>query len=220
MALKRATRASSKRKRTRSKRPRLTGAHAAGATPLTADDLAGLNLPARTHGELNELEADNILHGWRWAVRSTKSRLPDLLTDEYVRELHRKLFGQLWAWAGEYRLREVNIGVEPVQIGPRLRVVLGDAQFWVDHQTYDPQEVAIRSHHRVVQVHPFPNGNGRHARILADLLLLKHFRQPRLPWGGDILDRAGMARTQYLAALRLADAHDYTPLLEFCRSSK
>jgi Fic-DOC domain mobile mystery protein B len=99
-----------------------------------------------------------------------------------------------------------------------LRLVLEDAQFWIDHQTYHPQELAIRLHHRVVHVHPFRNGNGRHSRMLADLLLMKHFRQPRLPWGGDILDRGGPLRTQYLAAIRLADAHDYGPLIEFCQS--
>lgn len=219
MAVKRAKRARSKRKRASAKQPRLEGAHASGATPLSADDLVGLKLPARTHADLNELEADNILHGWQWAVRSTKSHLPDLLMDAHVRELHRRMFGQVWSWAGEYRLREVNIGVDPVQIGPRLRDVLADAQYWVEHHTFDPEELAIRLHHRVVQVHPFRNGNGRHSRMLADLLLAKHFKRSRLPWGGGTLDRSGPLRTQYLAAIRLADAHDYAPLLKFCRSA-
>jgi Fic-DOC domain mobile mystery protein B len=220
MALKRAKRAGSKRKHGRSRRRGLAGAHATGATPLTADDLVGLKFPARTHGELNELEADNILHGWRWAARSTKSRLPELLSDEFARELHRKTFGQVWSWAGEYRLREVNIGVDPAQIATRLRVVLQDAQYWVEHQTFNPEELAIRLHHRVVQVHPFRNGNGRHCRMLADLLLVKHFKQPRLPWGGDALGRGGPLRAEYLAAIRRADAHDYAPLIEFCRTSQ
>lgn len=219
MALKHAKRSGPIKRRVH-RRANLAGAHATGATPLSPDDLVGLKLPVRTQGELNELEADNILHGWRWAVRSTKSRVPMLLSDAYARELHRHMFGQVWAWAGDYRLGELNIGVEPAHIGPRLRIVLEDAQFWVNHQTFDPEELAIRLHHRVVQVHPFRNGNGRHARLLADLLLVKHFRRQRLPWGGDNLGRGGPLRTAYLAAVRGADAHDYAPLIALCRSSR
>lgn len=179
----------------------------------------GLKLPANTHGELNELEAENILAGWRWAVRSTKSRMPNMLTDTYVRELHRRMFGEVWEWAGGYRNRETNVGVDPAQFGPRLMVVLEDARFWLDSNTYPPDEFAIRLHHRVVQIHPFRNGNGRHARMMADLVLVKHFREKRLPWGGNALGRTDPRRDEYLAAVRAADAHDYAPLLAFCRSS-
>ncbi len=197
----------------------LIGAHAPGATPLTADDVLGLKLPATAHGELNALEAENILHGWRWAVRSTKSRMPNMLTDTYMRELHRRMFGEVWEWAGHYRLRETSVGVDPVQIRPRLMVVLGDARYWLDSKTYPPDEFAIRLHHRIVQVHPFRNGNGRHARMIADLVLLRHHKEKRLPWGGYTLGRTDPRRDEYLVAIRAADGHDYGPLLEFCRSS-
>lgn len=216
---KRARKKRDEKTRGAARRPRLTGAHALGATPLTADDLVGLKLPATTHGELNAIEAENILHGWRWAVRSTTSRVPNMLTDAYLRELHRRMFGEVWSWAGANRTREANVGVEPTQISARLRVVLDDAKFWVENKTYEPEELAIRLHHRVVQVHPFRNGNGRHARLLADLLLVKHFKRGRLSWGGDTLDHRGHRRDEYIAAVRSADVHDYLPLLKLCQSS-
>jgi Fic-DOC domain mobile mystery protein B len=193
--------------------------HAPGATPLTPDELQGLRLPARTHGDLNALEAENILAGWRWALRSTTSRLPRLLTDEYLRALHRRMFGQVWSWAGDLRMRQTNIGVAPHEIAVHLRQVLEDAAYWVEHGTYPATEIAVRLHHRVVLIHPFANGNGRHARMLADVLLVRHFELPRLQWGGPLLDADGARRTEYLEALRAADHHDYSPLLKFCAVS-
>lgn len=217
MALKR-TRKRNRKRKASGKSP-LIGAHAPGATPLTADDLFGLKLPATTHGELNALEAENILDGWQWAVRSTKSRMPNMLTDTYVRELHRQMFAEVWEWAGQYRQRDTNIGVDWIQIGPRLMVALENARYWLDHETFEPEEFAIRLHHLIVQVHPFRNGNGRHSRIMADLTLVKHFMVRRLPWGGDTLGRTDPRRDGYLEAVRAADANDYGPLLAFCRSS-
>jgi Fic-DOC domain mobile mystery protein B len=197
----------------------LTGAHAPGATPLDQDDVLGLKLPATTHGELNELEAENILAGWRWASRSTKSRMPNMLTDTYVRELHRRMFGEVWEWAGQYRQRELNIGVAPIQVGPSLMVALGNAQVWLAQETFEPVDFAIRLHHAIVKIHPFRNGNGRHSRLFADLTLVKHFKENRLPWGGDTLGRTDPRRNEYLKAVRAADDGDYRPLLTFCRSS-
>ena len=163
-----------KQRRGAAGRPRLAGAHAPGATPLTADDLVGLKLPATTHGDLNALEAENIRHGWRWAVRSTTSRVPNMLTEAYLRELHRRMFGEVWSWAGENRTREVNVGVDPTK---------------------------------------------KAAQLLADLLLVKHFKRGRLPWGGDTLDQRGHRRDEYIAAVRRADAQDYTPLMQVSQSS-
>lgn len=196
----------------------ITGTQAPGATELTADDLLGLKVPATTYAELNAFEAENILAGWRWATRSTKSRMPRLLTIDYLRELHRYMFGEVWEWAGENRQLEANVGVDPAIITPRLIDVLGDSSFWVINATYEPEELAIRLHHRVVQIHPFRNGNGRHARMMADLLLARHFRVRRLSWGGSALGISDPRRDDYLAALRAADAHDYGLLITFCTS--
>ncbi|HYM96537.1 MAG TPA: mobile mystery protein B [Candidatus Sulfotelmatobacter sp.] len=197
----------------------LTDPHAPGATPLSPEDLEGLKLPATTHGELNELEAANIRQGQEWALRARSTRIPDMLSDQYVRRLHKQMYGEVWAWAGQYRRSDKNIGVTHTTIWPELRVVYEDARYWIEHGGWAPDEVVIRLHHRLVKVHPFPNGNGRHARMMADLVLLRHFRAQRLPWGGNTLGNADPRRRQYITALQAADGNDYGPLLEFCRSS-
>ena len=142
-----------------------------------------------------------------------------MLSDHYVQRLHREMYGEVWAWAGQYRHSDKNIGVGHAIIRTELRSVYDDARYWVEHGTYPPDELAIRLHHRLVRVHPFPNGNGRHARMLADLTLLRHFKVQRLPWGGNNLGTSDPRRTEYISGLRAADEHDYRALLEFCRSA-
>ncbi len=199
----------------------LGDAHAPGATPLDPDELAGL-IPdhVSTQGELNEWEQSNIVQGQEWALRSRKSRFPVLLTDSYVRELHRKMFDQTWKWAGHYRTSGKNIGIDWRQIPEQLRVACENARYWVENGTFDPVELAVRFHHRLVEIHPFPNGNGRHARLVADLLLMKHFKLERLPWGGRSIGDVGDVRDSYLRALREADGRDFVGLLEFAGKSK
>lgn len=196
----------------------LTDPHAPGATPLSPEDLEGLKVPVTTHGELNELEAANIVKGQEWALRSRSTRVPQILTDGYVQRLHREMYGEVWEWAGQYRLADTNIGVTHATIRTELRAVCDDARYWIEHGTYFPEELAIRLHHRLIKVHLFRNGNGRHGRMLADLLLLRHFKAARLSWGGGDLGRAGPRRETYIAGMRAADAHDYRVLLGFCRS--
>lgn len=185
-----------------------------GATPLDPDELEGLKFRhVTTRGELNELEQVNIEAGLRWLQRRRKR---DVLNEEYLRELHRRLFGDVWAWAGTFRLTEKNIGVDPVQIGVQLRALLDDARYWSEHQTYPPLEAAARFHHRLVQIHCFANGNGRHARIMADEYLREHFDHPPIDWAaGHDLMQGNERRDTYIAALRKADGHDYEPLLSF-----
>lgn len=185
-----------------------------GATQLDPDEIEGLKFQhITTRGELDELEQANITQGLRWLARQ---RGGDLLTDEFIRKLHKQLFGDVWGWAGTYRLREKNIGIDPVQINVQLRNLLDDARYWVENQTYDPLEAASRFHHRMVQIHPFPNGNGRHARISADVYLEKYFDHPRIEWAsGFDLQADNDRRTAYIAALRAADAFNFEPLLRF-----
>lgn len=171
------------------------------------------------HAELNELEAANILQGQEWALRARSARMPDMLSYEFVQRLHREMFGEVWEWAGQFRHSDKNIGVTHTTIRAELRTVYDDARYWVENGTYAPDELAVRLHYRLVKVHPFPNGNGRHARMLADLVLLRHFKAQRLPWGGHSLGNADPRRKEYIAAMRAADAHDYGPLLKFCRSA-
>lgn len=185
-----------------------------GATPLDPDELDGLKFRhITTRGQLNELEQANIESGLAWLARRRGS---DILTEKFLRELHRRLFGNVWKWAGTLRLTEKNIGVDPVQIAVQLRLLLDDARYWSENGTFKPLEAAARFHHRMVQIHPFPNGNGRHARIAADVFLEERFQHPPVNWtAGHNLQSMNERRTQYITALRVADAGDLAPLLAF-----
>lgn len=185
-----------------------------GATPLDADELEDLKFPhVTTRGELDHLEQANIEAGLLWLNRRKN---PDILNEQFVRNLHKRLFGEVWRWAGSYRLTEKDIGVTPIQIAAQLRDLLVDARYWVNNSTYSPVEGAIRFHHRLVYIHPFPNGNGRHARIMADALLEKIHKTQAMDWsGGSDLQRMNERRKQYIAALRAADGGEYGPLFIF-----
>ncbi|HVZ34792.1 MAG TPA: mobile mystery protein B, partial [Polyangiaceae bacterium] len=192
----------------------LTGAHAPGATPLTEEDVQGLKIASiTTQGELNEAEGANIIRGQEWALRTRLATLPDMLSDEYLQRLHAEMFGDVWKWAGEYRQRVTNIGVDPLRIRTDLRQLYDEVRGWLDYQSYPPDEIAIRLHYRVVTIHPFPNGNGRHARLLADMVMVRHFKADPLPWGGSLLRGADGNRTAYIQALVAADRRDFGPLL-------
>ena len=135
-----------------------------GATPLDPDEMQGLKFKhVTTRGQLDHLEQANIQNGLRWL---SKRKNTDLLNEAFVRELHKKLFGEVWVWAGTFRTTEKNIGVDPRQLAVQLRMLLDDVAFWIDKQTYGYLEIAARFHHRLVYMHLFPIGNGRHARII------------------------------------------------------
>jgi Fic-DOC domain mobile mystery protein B len=188
--------------------------YAPGATPLDPDELAGL-IPGHiaTQGELNEWEQQNIQVGDDWARKQRK----DILSDDFLRQLHRRMFGETWRWAGEFRRSDKNIGVDWLHIGVELRKLLDDVRFQVEHGSYPSDEIAVRFHHRLVAIHPFANGNGRHARLMADLLV-ERLGRPRFTWGSVNLVDAGETRQRYIAALHAADANDIAPLLAFARS--
>ena len=185
-----------------------------GATPLDPDEMEGLRFKhITTRGELDQLEQANITQGLQWL---TKQRNPDVLNEQFIRELHKRFFGDVWKWAGSFRRTEKNIGIDPIQIAIRLRQLLDDARFWIENDTYPPKELAARFHYGLVYIHPFPNGNGRHARIMADVVLTKLLDKPPIDWaGGHRLEDMNERRTQYIAALRAADGHDFALLLEF-----
>lgn len=185
-----------------------------GATPLDPDELRGLKFKhVSTRGELDQLEQAGITDGLKWL---NKQKKPDVLSGAFVIELHKRLFGSVWKWAGTFRRTEKNIGVDPIQVAIQLRQLLDDAKYWVEHDTYSPKELAVRFHHKLVFIHPFPNGNGRHARIMADAVLTKLLNEPAIDWtGGYRLEAMNERREQYIAALRAADGHDFNALLEF-----
>jgi len=188
-----------------------------GNTPLSADEQADLIPNLATQEELNEWERQNILEAYVWALAPNNLRRHDPLVESYVRDLHLRMFDQTWKWAGTYRTTEKNIGVPHHEIRERLAALLGDARYWLEHETYPPDELAVRFHHRLVLIHPFANGNGRHARLMADALAQRQNR-PVFTWGGANLVHAGDFRRRYIDALRAADAHDIGPLLAFART--
>lgn len=188
-----------------------------GATPLTPDELLGLKAKhISTRGELNELESENIIEGLTWLDRRSKAF--DILTDEAARGVHKRLFGQVWEWAGAYRQTDKNIGVPVWQITTEMRTCLDDARYWREHETYKPLEATARFHHKLVWVHPFANGNGRWARIMADAYLATNDPDIFLDWAGrGTLNSESDHRARYIAALRSADAFDFEPLITFVK---
>lgn len=191
----------------------------AGATPLDADELASL-IPAHltTQSELNEWEQLNIGEGDKWARKQRK----DILGEDFLRQLHRRMFGETWKWAGEFRKSDKNIGVDWRYIGVELKKLFDDVRYQIEHATFAADEIAVRFHHRLVAIHAFPNGNGRHARLMADLLA-ERLGRPRFTWGSrrlvnESLTDASPVRHDYIAALQAADARDIAPLLAFARS--
>jgi Fic-DOC domain mobile mystery protein B len=184
------------------------------ATPLTEEDKRGLKLAYITNrAQLNAAEQENIARGQDWAL----SRRRNLLTEQGIRSLHQHMFGDVWRWAGRFRTSETNLGINYWGIPTALRVLLDDAKTWIETQAYPPDEIAVRLHHRLTQIHPFPNGNGRHARLTADILIMQ-LGGERFSWGRANLRDAGEVRRQYIAALKAADGFDIAPLMAFARS--
>jgi Fic-DOC domain mobile mystery protein B len=197
----------------------LTDPHAPGATPLTAEQLKGLRNPfITTHAELNRAEQANIVRARLWARTARSIVMPGMLGREFLEDLHRRMYGDVWSWAGKQRTVDTNIGVDFPKIGVELRILIDDARYWLDHGTYPPIEYAVRMHHRLVFIHPFPNGNGRLSRFYADLVLTRYFKQNRLTWGGGQLGNEDPRRMQYLESLRAADRQDYSGLIGFATS--
>ena len=191
--------------------------YAPRATPLDPDEAAGL-VPTHitTQGDLNAWEQANITQGDRWAMRQKKR---DLLDEAFIRELHLQMFDKTWQWAGTFRHSNKNIGVDWTQVAVRLRNLLDNSKYQIEKQVFDFDELAVRFHHQLVWIHAFPNGNGRHARLMADLLAMRLGR-PRLTWGAGeaTITSVMVLRDQYLAALRLADQGEFKDLIAFARS--
>ncbi len=184
------------------------------ATPLSEEEKEGL-IPSyiTLRRELNEAEQENILEGEDWAF----SRKRNILDEKTLNTLHQKMFGNVWRWAGQYRRTGKNIGVDVYRIPQDLRQLIEDCRYWIDNGTYEPDEIAARFHHRLVWIHAYPNGNGRHARLATDILLTS-LGQKRFSWGSANLVDPGTTRERYINSLRAADNHDIGPLLEFVRS--
>ncbi len=188
------------------------------ATPLESEEREGLLQSWITHRrDLNEAEQENIIDGAAWARGRRGLRPDDLLSVDFALTLHKRMFGDVWRWAGACRRTDRNIGIDAYRIRTEMAAMLDDVRYWVKHETYPPDEIAVRLHQRLVAIHPFANGNGRHARMMADLLIERLGGKP-FSWGGASVADVGELRTRYIAALRAADNHDIGPLLAFARS--
>lgn len=183
-----------------------------GATPLEPDELAGLKFKhISTRGQLNEIEQANIVQGLMWSKSAKKD---NLFTLNFAMDLHKFLFGEVWDWAGRFRLSEKNIGIDPLQISVSLKNLLDDLYAWIEFETYPPIESLLRFHHKLVKIHPFPNGNGRYSRIYTDVIAEKVFLIQPINWGGEDLDKVSKMRKQYIQALRAADGGNLSLLFE------
>lgn len=189
-----------------------------GQTPLDEEEKEGLLIPTiATRGELDEFEQQNIEQAVQWTLG--RSYKPDtVFTEDFIRLVHKRMYADVWARAGEFRRTEKNIGVDKWQIPTQLRCLLEDIRYWHENNTYPPDEIAVRFKQRLVSIHCFPNGNGRHSRLLADIIIEKIYKQPVFSWGAANLSSDGDVRAAYLKAVKAADQGDYLVLLAIARS--
>jgi len=186
-----------------------------GQTPLDEDEKDGLLIPTITNrGELDEFEQLGVEKANEWLL-SRKFSVNKILTENFVKDLHKRMFKDIWKWAGEFRKSNKNIGVDKFIIGMELKNLLDDCNYWIENKVFSEDEIAVRLSHRMVLIHPFANGNGRHSRLMADILIAKGFAKPYFTWGSVNLTKEGEARKKYLEALRTADQNDYKSLIEF-----
>lgn len=190
-----------------------------GQTPLEEEEREDLLISTiTTREELDEYEQFNIQNAIQWMLgRNFKKET--ILTETFVRQVHKKMYGEVWSWAGEFRKSNKNMGVDRFQIPTALHTLFGDCNFWIDNNSYPPDEIAVRFKHRVVYIHCFPNGNGRHSRMMGDLMIEHIFNRDVFSWGskGNLIQE-GEARDKYIAAVKAADANNIVPLLKFARA--
>jgi Fic-DOC domain mobile mystery protein B len=187
-----------------------------GATPIDPDEMNGLKIGhISTREELNRCEQDNINEALEWLEKRRKKS--DILTEKFIKTLHKKMFGKVWRWAGSFRRSGKNIGADWAQFPFYLSNLLGDVQYWIGNNTYSPDEIAVRFHHKLVWIHLFPNGNGRHARLMTDVLLRDVLKKEPFTWNVKNIGDKDQVRNFYIDALKKADADDYSKLLEFVR---
>jgi Fic-DOC domain mobile mystery protein B len=176
-----------------------------GQTPIDDDENLGLLIPTiSTRGELDEFEQQNIEEAMQWVLTRSLS-VADIFTEQFVKGLHKKMYGGVWSWAGTFRKSNKNLGVDKWQIQTHLKSLIDDTVFWIDNETFGPDEIAIRFKHRIVSIHCFSNGNGRHSRMMADIIIDKIFNLPVFTWGTTDLVKQCDTRNMYIKAIRQAD---------------
>jgi len=190
-----------------------------GQTPLDPDEKEGLLIPTiTTREELDAFEQLNIEKAYQKYLLKRRLKSENILSEDFVLKLHKDMYGDVWAWAGTYRKTNKNMGVDIFQIGTQLRQLIDDCQYWIHNKTYDSEKTAIYFKHRLVAIHPFPNGNGRHSRMIADIMIKYIFNNPVFSWGRLNLVSKSQTRSAYIQALKKADNGDIIPLLDFALS--
>ena len=188
-----------------------------GQTPLSEEEKEGLLIGAISdRAELDEFEQRNIWQAQEWLLRISPG-LDEIRSEEFIKRVHKKMFGDTWQWAGTYRSTNKNIGVDKTEISIELRKLFDDCKYWIEQKQMSEDEIAVRFKHRVVLIHPFANGNGRHSRLMGDILISKYFKKPVFTWGGASISKPGEARKNYLLAIRKADSGSYEHLIRFAR---
>ncbi len=188
-----------------------------GQTPLDEDEKDGLlTTIITTRGELDELEQHGVEKAIEWTM-TKRFTLENILTEKFIREVHERMFSEVWKWSGEFRRTNKNLGVDKNEIRPELKKLLDDCRYWIENNVFGKDEIGVRFSHRIVTIHPFVNGNGRHSRLIADILVNHGLGRPFFTWGSINLTAKGEARSAYLHALREADLNNYQPLLTFAR---
>ncbi len=196
----------------------LTFEYIDGQTPLDDDEKEGLRIPSiTTREELDEFEQLNIEKAIQWTF-SKKIKAEQLFSEKFIKDLHKRMYGDVWKWAGTFRTSEKNIGIKSYLIAIELKQLLDDALFWKKNDTYGSEELAIRFKHRLVSIHCFANGNGRHSRLIADLIMEKLYDSHFFTWGSSNLVKATEARANYIRAVRKADKNEMELLLDFAKS--
>jgi Fic-DOC domain mobile mystery protein B len=189
-----------------------------GQTPLDEKEKEGLKIKSiTTQEELDEFEQLNIEKAVEWTIHANL-KPEKILTEKFVKDLHKRMYGDVWKWAGEFRKSEKNIGTTWTQIGIELRNLLEDTKYWIENKTYLPDEIAIRFKHRIVSIHCFPNGNGRHSRMMADIIMESVFRQEVFTWHQSNMVKADETRKEYINALIEADKGNVKTLIEFAKN--
>ena len=190
-----------------------------GQTPLDEDEKEGLLISSiMTREDLNEFEQNNIESAVQWTL-GLKLSEKKILSETFIKKLHQEMFGEVWKWAGSFRRTNKNLGVDKNTIAVELKKLLDDAYYWLENKTFHPDEFAIRIKHRVVSIHLFPNGNGRHSRLLADVIVSRIFKKDVFTWGSlQTQDNSASIRKQYIDSLRKADSGEYDELIRFARS--
>ena len=197
----------------------LTIKYEKGQTPLNEEEKEGLLISSiTTKEELDEFEQQNIEKAYEYYLYRRKFRIDKILTESFVLQVHVKMFDDVWRWAGQTRYSEKNIGVPWVQIPVKLRQLLEDCKYWIENESFSEEEISIRLKHRLVAIHIFPNGNGRHSRLMGDIIMMHIYNKPKFSWGQSNLKNKSDVRNTYINALKKADADDYNDLIAFARS--